>query len=71
MRWQYWELVVANDERDELFAELMHQGEQVAEVYPDVQRRRFVLTLFPRQDGASWPFPLEEFQEALRRGWPG
>jgi hypothetical protein len=68
VRWLDWEFVVANDDRDELFVEFWHNGEHVAEAYPDVERRRFVLTLFPRSDGAWWTFPLDEFQEAVRRG---
>ena len=68
MRWLDWEFVVANDERDELFVECLHKGEQVAEIYPDVERRRFVLALVPRLDDELWKFPLDEFREALRRG---
>jgi len=71
--WPWWSgtrrsSAAANDDRDELFVEFWHKGEHVGEVYPDVERRRFVLTLYPRDDSAWWIFPLDEFQDAVRRG---
>jgi hypothetical protein len=62
-----WEFIIANDDRDELFAEFWYRGEVVGEIYPDVDRRRFELKLYPKSGGSWWTFDLADFQDALRR----
>ncbi len=60
------ECIIASDvERDELVAELYHDGEQWAELSYDQEREQFRITLFPPTSGGSFSFDLAETEAAI------
>jgi hypothetical protein len=62
------EVVIANDARDDLFAEISYQRIAWAEVIYDAQQGKFLLTLLGPPEGYAYPtFSLYEAIEALEK----
>lgn len=62
------EVVIANDSRDELFADIGFEHYYWAEVIYDTSQRTFVITIFkPPEEGDQYIFRLSDVQEALER----
>ena len=59
---------IANDDRENLFAEIHYDNEDWAEVIYDDERGAFTLTIFKPRDGKdSYVFLLSDVQEALAK----
>jgi hypothetical protein len=58
-------IIVSDVDRDDVFAELYHEGEQWAEVQYDRKRREFLITVFPQTSGEPIHLRLTEMEEAL------